>query len=242
MTTSLRTNLLLSALPASALRKLLAGEDPVPLVLSDRLFERGQRARHVYFPIDAFVSLLTPGATQGSAALEVALVGNEGMVGSWLLLGVDAAPLRALVQGGGFAWRVDAKTFGREVAANRILREVFDHYLYVQLVQLAQTAWCTRFHVVESRLARWLLMTQDRVRTDVLPLTHDFLSQMLGVNRSTVTTCAGMLQEAGLIEYRRGKVYVLNRKRLEQASCECYQIMKKQLETWDGETFRKPRM
>jgi len=222
MTTSLRTNLLLSALPASALRKLLAGEDPVPLVLSDRLFERGQRARHVYFPIDAFVSLLTPGATQGSAALEVALVGNEGMVGSWLLLGVDAAPLRALVQGGGFAWRVDAKTFGREVAANRILREVFDHYLYVQLVQLAQTAWCTRFHVVESRLARWLLMPKNKAHSREFCITHQFLAQMLGVRRAGVTRAAASLKRRKLIRYSRGDLEIVDVLGLEKAACSCY--------------------
>ena len=107
--------------------------------------------------------------------------------------------------------------------------------------QVSQIAACNRLHEIDQRLARWLLMTQDRVRTEVLPLTHDFLSQMLGVNRSTVTTCAGILQEAGLIEYRRGKVHVLDRKRLERASCECHQIMKNQLETWYAETFRKPR-
>ena len=222
MATSRRTNLLLSALPASALRKLLSGEDPVPLVLSDRLFERGQRARHVYFPIDAFVSLLTPGATQGSAALEVALVGNEGMVGSWLLLGVDASPLRALVQGGGLAWRVDTKTFGREVAASRKLREVFDRYLYVQLVQLAQTAWCTRFHVVESRLARWLLMTKDRAHSREFCITHQFLAQMLGVRRAGVTRAAASLKRRKLIRYSRGDLEIVDVLGLEKAACSCY--------------------
>jgi len=237
MTTSLRTNLLLSALPASALRKLLAGEDPVPLVLSDRLFERGQRARHVYFPIDAFVSLLTPGATQGSAALEVALVGNEGMVGSWLLLGVDAAPLRALVQGGGFAWRVDAKTFGREVAANRILREVFDHYLYVQLVQLAQTAWCTRFHVVESRLARWLLMTKDRANSREFRITQQLLAQMLGVRRAGVTRAAASLKRRKLIRYSRGDLEIVDVLGLEKAACSCYATDR---QTYDRVLGRRP--
>jgi CRP-like cAMP-binding protein len=238
MATSRRTNLLLSALPASALRKLLAEEDPVPLVLSDRLFERGQRARHVYFPIDAFVSLLTPGATQGSAALEVALVGNEGMVGSWLLLGVDASPLRALVQGGGLAWRVDTKTFGREVAASRKLREVFDRYLYVQLVQLAQTAWCTRFHVVESRLARWLLMTKDRAHSREFCITQQLLAQMLGVRRAGVTRAAASLKRRELIRYSRGKLEIVDVLGLERAACSCYATDR---ETYDRVLGRRPK-
>jgi CRP-like cAMP-binding protein len=238
MTTSPRTNLLLSALPASALRKVLAQEDPVPLILSDTLFEHGQRARHVYFPIDAFVSLLTPGANDGSAPLEVALVGNEGMVGNWLLLGVDAAPLHALVQGAGLAWRVDAKTFRREVAASQDLRDVFDRYLYVQLAQLAQTAWCTRFHVVESRLARWLLMTKDRAHSREFCITHQFLAYMLGVRRAGVTRAAASLRRRKLIRYSRGDLEILDVLGLEKAACSCYATDR---ETYDRVLGRRPK-
>jgi len=217
-----RTNLLLSALPASSLRKLLGRQDPVSLVLSDPLFEQGQRARHVYFPIDAFVSLLTPGVDDGSGALEVALVGNEGMVGNWLLLGVDAAPLNALVQGSGLAWRADAKTFRSEMAASQDARDVFNRYLYVQLVQLAQTASCTRFHVVESRLARWLLMTKDRAHSRKFCITHQFLAHMLGVRRAGVTRAATSLQRRELIQYSRGDLEILDVLGLERAACSCY--------------------
>jgi hypothetical protein len=222
MMTSQRSNLLLSALPAKTQRKLLAQQEPVSLTLSDSLFEHGQRARHVYFPIDAFVSLLTPGANDGSAALEVALVGNEGMVGNWLSLGVDAAPLRGLVQGGGLAWRVDAKTFRREVAASQDLRDVLDRYLYVQLVQLAQTASCTRFHVVEARLARWLLMTKDRAHSRKFCITHQFLAYMLGVRRAGVTRAAASLKRRNLIRYSRGDLEIVDVRGLEKAACSCY--------------------
>src|SRR5688572_8959568 len=145
MTMSQPTNLLLSVLPPSTRRKLLIRqEEPVRLELSTALVELGEDTRHVYFPIDSVVSLLTAPSDE-NPALEVGLVGNEGMVGIWLLLGVDVAPLRAVVQGSGLAWRVEAKTFRREMAANPNVRETFNRYLYVRLVQLAQTAACTRF-------------------------------------------------------------------------------------------------
>jgi CRP-like cAMP-binding protein len=222
MTAPPLTNLLLSALPASALRRLLGEEQPARLKLSHPLFERGQRVRHVYFPIDSFVSLLTPRAHDGSAPLEVGLVGNEGMVGNWLLLGVEAAPLSALVQGGGLAWRVDASTFRREIGGSRRLRDVFDRYLYVQLVQLAQTASCTRFHVVESRLARWLLMTRDRAHSREFRVTQQFLAYMLGVRRAGVTRAAASLKRRKLIRYSRGAIEIVDESGLEKAACSCY--------------------
>lgn len=236
--TSPSTNLLLGALPARALRKLLGQRDPVSLTLSDVLFEHGQRARHVYFPIDAFVSLLTPGITDDDAALEVALVGNEGMVGNWLLLGVDAAPLHALVQGEGLAWRVDAKTFRGEVAASQDLRDVFNRYLYVQLVQLAQTASCTRFHVVESRLARWLLMTKDRAHSPKFRITQQFLAHMLGVRRAGVTRAAASLKRRSLIRYSRGDLEIVDVRGLEKAACSCYATDR---ETYDRVLDRRPK-
>lgn len=238
MTAPPLTNLLLTALPARALRRLLAQEDPVRLVLSDALFEHGQRARHVYFPIDSFVSLLTPGVHDGSAALEVALVGNEGVVGNWLLLGVEAAPLRVLVQGSGLAWRVDAQTLRREVAASRNLRDVFDRYLYVQLVQLAQTASCTRFHIVESRLARWLLMTKDRVHSREFRVTQQSLAQMLGVRRAGVTRAAASLRRRKLIRYSRGDIEIVDEVGLEKAACRCYAA---DLETYNRVLGRQAR-
>jgi CRP-like cAMP-binding protein len=180
MTMPQPTNLLLSVLPPNIRRRLLIQQEPVRLEPSTALVELGDTIRHVYFPIDSVVSLLTAPSDE-NAALEVGLVGNEGMVGVWLLLGVDVAPLRALVQGKGLAWRVEAKTFRHEMAGNPNVRAMFNRYLYVQLVQLAQTAACTRFHVVESRLARSLLMTRDRAHSREFHVTQHLLAHVLGV-------------------------------------------------------------
>jgi CRP-like cAMP-binding protein len=221
MTTPPLTNLLLGALAPSIVRKLLAQQEPVQLALSNDLVKYGERIRSVYFPIDSFVSLLTA-ACDGNAPLEVALVGNEGMVGSWLPLGTEVAPLRALVQGSGLAWRVDARTFRREVAASRSLRDVINRYLYVQLVQLAQAAACTRFHVVEARLARWLLMTRDRAHSREFHVTQQFLAYMLGVRRAGVTRAATSLRRRKLIRYSRGDIEITDERGLEKAACGCY--------------------
>jgi CRP-like cAMP-binding protein len=213
-------NLLLAALSGPERRRLLAHQDPVELVLSDTLVRPGERIRHVFFPIDSFVSLITAG--DGASQLEVGLVGNEGMVGVPLVLGVNVAPLRALVQGGGTAWRVDAATFRRELKVTPKLQSVLDLYVYVQMTQLAQTAACTRFHVVEARLARWLLMTRDRSHSSEFHITHEFLARMLGVRRVGVTRAASALQRRGLIHYKRGNLEISNERGLEAAACSCY--------------------
>jgi CRP-like cAMP-binding protein len=220
-------NLLLATLSDAELQRLTGGRSPVELVFSETLSDPGDRIRHVYFPIDGFVSLIAPG--EGRAQLEIGLVGAEGMVSATLLLGVNVSPLRALVQGAGRAWRVDAATFEHELEINAPLREILNRYLFVYLSQLIQTASCTRFHLVEARLARWLLMTRDRAGANRFPITHEFLACMLGVRRVGVTSAALALQKRKLIEYRRGDLTILNRRGLEAASCPCYAIDKK---TW----------
>jgi CRP-like cAMP-binding protein len=219
------TNQLLSALPPTIRRRLLTQQVPVRLEPST-LLEHGESIRHVYFPIDSVVSLLTARSAEDEA-LEVGLVGNEGMVGVWLLLGVDVAPMRALVLTSGFAWRLEAKTFRREMAANRNVRDTFNRYLYVQLVQLAQTAACTRFHVVESRLARSLLMTRDRVQSCEFHFTQHFLAHVLGVRRAGVSRAATSLRRRKLIRYSRGDVEITDERGLERAACGCYAADKK---------------
>ena len=228
------TNLLLSVLPSKLRRKLLIRQKPVWLEASTALVELGEKTRHVYFPIDAVVSLLTAPSAE-NAALEVGLVGNEGMVGVWLLLGVDVAPLRAVVQGSGLAWRVEAKTFRREMTANRNVRDKFNRYLYVRLVQLAQTAACTRFHVVESRLARSLLMTRDRAHSREFHVTQQLLAYVLGVRRAGVTRAATALRRRKLIRYSRGDIEITDERGLEKAACGCYATDKKTYAAWSGD-------
>jgi len=184
------------------------------------LSEVGVPTRYVYFPTKGFISLVTP--INGTPVLEVGMVGREGMLGTQLALGVRAAPLHALVQGPGAAWRVGAAAFCTELARSTALQRGLNRYLYVLMMQLASAASCLRFHKIEPRLARWLLMTQDRADSDRFQVTHEFLAYMLGVRRVGVTTAASALQRGGLIKYHRGHVRVLSRRRLEAAACSCY--------------------
>lgn len=213
-------NRLLASLPAADLQRVLAVCETVELVFADVLFALGDRLDHVYFPTGGFISLIMP--IDQSAALEVGLVGNEGMFGSPLALGVDASPVRAVVQGAGSALRMDAAAFRSELERSKPLQRAIERYVYVQMGQLAQTAACTRFHVVEARLARWLLMTQDRSHANAFYLTQEYLAYMLGVRRVGVTKAAGALQDRKLIQYSRGNITVLDRRGLRAASCGCY--------------------
>lgn len=218
-------NHLLAALPAKNLEHMLANCESIDLIFADVVCQTGDRIRHVYFPTDSFISLVAP--VDGYAGLEVGMIGSEGMFGIGLLLGVDVSPMHALVQGAGPAWRMTAKRFRRELADTPALQRGLNRYLYVLISQLAQTAACTRFHVVEARLARWLLMTQDRARSDEFYLTQEFLSHMLGVRRVGVTNAAGSLQKRKLISYSRGLITILDRGGLEAAACGCYLADKK---------------
>jgi CRP-like cAMP-binding protein len=214
-------NRLLESLPATDRRGMLAGLETVELAFAEVLYTPGKRLSHVYFPLRSFISLIMPVDTTSS--LEVGLVGSEGMFGIPLALGVDASPVRAVVQGAGSALRMDAARFTRELNGRPALERGMDRYAFVQLTQLAQAAACTRFHVVEARLARWLLMTQDRAHANDFHITQEFLALMLGVRRVGVTKAASSLQARDLIHYSRGNITVLDRRGLRAASCACYQ-------------------
>ena len=216
-------NRLIEGLPRKERDRLLQRCEPVDLVFGAILCEPGQPFRHVYFPLSGFISLVA--TLGGHQPLELALIGNEGMLGVTLALGVNAAPMRAVVQGAGTALRMSAAQLRRELRGSPALRRMLNHYLYAMLAQLAQSAACTHFHEIEPRLARCLLMSHDRAHADHFHLTHKLLADMLGVRRSGVTIAAGALQQRKLIRYTRGEISILDRKGLEAASCECYEAV-----------------
>ena len=213
-------NHLIERLPRKDRTRLLAVCEQVQLVLGEVLCEPGKATRHVWFPIDGFISMVAP--IDAKPALEVGMVGREGMLGAQLALGVATVPLHALVQGAGSALRVGATAFRAELARSPALQRVLNRYLYVLMAQLTGSAACLRFHEIGPRLARWLLMSQDRAHAARFHVTHEFLAYMLGVRRVGVTAAASGLQRNGLIEYHRGEMAVLDRKGLEAAACDCY--------------------
>ena len=213
-------NLLIAKLPRADRLRLLAACKPVELVIAEVLCERGKPARHVYFPVEGFISLVAQ--IDDHPGLEVGMVGREGMFGAHLALGVATEPVRALVHGAGTAWRIGAAAFRRELADSVALQRSLNRYLYVLMSQLASSAGCLRFHQIGPRLARWLLMTQDRAHAESFHVTHEFLAYMLGVRRVGITAAAGALQRSGLVEYHRGELTVLDRVGLEEAACSCY--------------------
>jgi CRP-like cAMP-binding protein len=213
-------NRLIELLPTRERARFVSACEPVKLVLSDTIFEAGSPTKHVYFPLTGFISLVA--VVDDHSALEVGMVGREGMLGVHLALGVDVSPLRSIVQGSGEAWRLTAGQFRAELSRSIALRTGIDRYIAVLMSQMASSAACARYHVIEPRLARWLLMTRDRAGSDHFHVTQEFLSYMLGVRRVGVTTAAGKLQCEGLIEYHRGDVTIVDRRRLESRACRCY--------------------
>jgi CRP-like cAMP-binding protein len=213
-------NRLVAALPAAERRALLASTEQVGLVAGDTLMLPHDRIQHVFFPTGSSISLLTP--IDEREQLEVGLVGNEGMVGVSLILGVQTSPVRALVLGGGPALRMDVTRFRAALGRSTALERGLGRYLYVLISSFAQSAACGRFHQVEERLARWLLMMRDRVHSSQFHITHELLSDMLGVRREGVTQAASALRQRNVIRYRRGDLEILDARGLEAAACACY--------------------
>jgi hypothetical protein len=213
-------NRLLAGLPQAERNRMLADCERVELEFGSTLCEPGKPFKHVYFPLTASVSLVE--TVGGHLPLEVGMVGNEGMLGVTLVLGVDTARQRGVVQGPGYALRMSASDLKTRLRNSPLLQRTLNRYLYVLVAQISQIAACTCFHEVEARLARWLLMTHDRAHADHFYLTHALLADTLGVRRSAVTISAGVLQKKKLIHYRRGEISILDREGLEAVTCECY--------------------
>jgi CRP-like cAMP-binding protein len=226
---ALHRNLVLASLPRQAAADLLAQLAPVDLVFGQVLHEPGQPIGNVYFPLDGMVSLLAVG--QG-IALEVAMVGREGMVGIALALGMPCSPMRAQVHGGGSALKMSRSRFEAELLRSPPLRQALLAYANALMGQLARTAACNRFHLVEARLARWLLMTRDRAGSENFAMTQEFLSGMLGVRRVGVSAAASTFRRRKLIEYSRGRIRILDHLGLEAACCSCYRDEPASLPPW----------
>jgi len=216
-------NRMLASIPAKSYQRLRAKLEPVTLSFGQILYDPGEPIRHVYFPVNCLISLLT--AVDKRRTLEVGMVGNEGMAGMPVVLGVSVSGVRALVQGQGNALRMSSTHFRTEFDRIAPLQQALYRYTYALMAQISQTAACNRFHAAGARLARWLLMTRDRVGSDSFPLTHEFLAHMLGMRREGVSEAASELKRRKLIIYNRGKIQILDAKALTAASCSCYQIV-----------------
>ncbi len=226
------TNRLIGIFSPKDREEFLANCEEIELAFAEVLYRPGELISHVYFPTGSYISLAAP--INNSSGLEVKLIGNEGMLGSTLILGVDVAPFHARVLGAGPALRMTAPLFLREFEQSPALQMELKRYLYVSMSQLAQTAVCTCFHVVEARLASWLLMAQDRAHSNHFYVTHELIARKLGVRRVGITKAANSFLKQKLISYRRGDVTVLDRIGLEAASCGCYQANKETYERFLG--------
>jgi CRP-like cAMP-binding protein len=217
-------NHLLDALPTSDYERLASHLELIPMALGKVLYEPGARLRHVYFPTTSIVSLLY--VMEDGASAEIAVVGNEGMLGISLFMGGETTPSHAVVQSAGYGVRLKAQLLKDEFARFGPMMHLLLRYTQGLITQMAQTAVCNRHHSVDQQLCRWLLLSLDRLATNELTMTQELIANMLGVRREGVTEAAGKLQDAGLISYRRGRITVLDRPGLEARSCECYQVVK----------------
>jgi len=221
-----RDNHILDALPAEERDRLFPHLSFVSMPLGMVLYESGETLRHIYFPTDCIVSLLY--VMKDGASAEIAVVGNEGAIGVALFMGGETTPSRAIVQSAGSAYRLDRKRLKLEFNRHGQMLHLLLRYTQSLITQMAQTAVCNRHHSVNQQLCRWLLLSLDRLQSNELKMTQELIANMLGVRREGVTAAAGELQKIGVIRYRRGKITVLNRAKLERLSCECYSVVKKE--------------
>jgi CRP-like cAMP-binding protein len=217
-------NHLLDALPAGDFERIASNLDLITLKLGDVLYESGSRLRHVYFPTTAIISLLY--VMEDGASAEIAIVGNEGILGISLFMGGDTTPSRAVVQSAGYGFRLKADLLKAEFGRFGPTMHLLLRYTQSLITQMAQTAVCNRHHSIDQQLCRWLLLSLDRLGSNELSMTQELIANMLGVRREGVTEAAGKLQKAGLIHYGRGRITVLDRPGLEARCCECYQVVK----------------
>jgi len=222
-----KQNHLLAALPAADYEGLLPDLELVPLQLGSAVYESGGHLSYLYFPTDSIVSLLY--VMENGATAEIAITGNDGVVGIALFMGGESTPNRAVVQSAGYAYRLRAAVMKKEFDRGGPLQHLLLRYTQALITQMAQTAVCNRHHSVEQQLCRWLLLSLDRLRSNELTMTQELIANMLGVRREGVTEAAGHLQAAGLIHYSRGHITVLDRPKLEKQVCECYAVVKREM-------------
>src|SRR5256714_2420782 len=234
------TNLLIASLPTRDRDLVIDSCEAVHLVAGVSVCDAGETIRAVYFPTDTYISLIAP--LGASESVEVGMVGSEGLFGATLTFGIKTSGVQALVQGEGPALRMTARRFSRVLQDSEAFKRSLNRYLYVLTMQLSQTAACGRFHTLDARMARWLLMTPDRAHKNTFELTHQFLAYMLGVRRASVTEIAGRLQNSGLVKYTRGRLTVLDRRALEKASCGCYAAMRACYRKYLGDRIPKGRL
>jgi CRP-like cAMP-binding protein len=221
-------NHLLAALPAEVSRRLHAGLELVEMPLGMVLYESGSRLQHVYFPTTSIVSLLY--VMEDGHSAEIAIVGNEGVVGVALFMGGETTPSRGIVQSAGYAYRLPGKSLKGEFVRAGPLQRLLLRYTQALITQMAQTAVCNRHHSIEQQLCRWLLLSLDRLASNDLVMTQELIGNMLGVRREGVTESAGKLQDLGIIRYSRGRITVLDRPALEHHACECYAVVKREFD------------
>jgi CRP-like cAMP-binding protein len=217
-------NHLLDALPASDYERVASHLELIPMNLGDVLYESGAKLRYVYFPTTCIISLLY--VMEDGASAEIAIVGNEGILGISLFMGGNTTPSRAVVQSAGHAFRLRADLLSNEFERYGPTMHLLLRYTQALITQMAQTAVCNRHHSVDQQLCRWLLLSLDRLASNELSMTQELIANMLGVRREGVTEAAGNLQEAGLIHYTRGRITVIDRPALEARCCECYEVVK----------------